>query len=371
MVLAVTMVNKALNEVEWTEFFFSEVFDIKKGFYNKKPRCSGNGKIPFLGATSKNNGITEFYTLQELENGSRTGNGKNESIDKKLFDGNCIVVTNNGSVGHAYYQPTDFTCSHDINPLYLKNHELNRNLAIFLICSIEKQRICFEYARKWRPIRMIKSKIMLPVTKTGQPNYTFMEEYIRDKESLYLDIIKKGLSNKLGEPIKVVSVSEKKWLGFDISEIFNIRSGERLVKTSMKKGFKPFIGASNFNNGVTEFVSNYNNSIDSNVLGVNYNGSVVDNFYHPYKCLFSDDVKRFSLKEIDGNKYIYLFIKSAILMQKSKYEYGYKFNANRMEKQKILLPVDLDGRPDYEYMKQYMCNIEKKQISEYLKYIEN
>ena len=36
---------------------------------------------------------------------------------------------------------------------------------------------------------------------------------------------------------------------------------------------------------------------DKNVLGVNYNGSVVENFYHPYECIFSEDVKRISFKE--------------------------------------------------------------------------
>ena len=37
--------------------------------------------------------------------------------------------------------------------------------------------------------------------------------------------------------------------------------------------------------------------IDKNVLGVNYNGSVVENFYQPYECIFSEDVKRISFKE--------------------------------------------------------------------------
>ena len=66
-------------------------------------------------------------------------------------------------------------------------------------------------------------------------------------------------------------------------------------------------------------------SIKDNVI-VNYNGSVVENFYHPYSALFSDDVKRLHLKNVEGNKYIYLFIKQCILKQKPKFEYGYKFN---------------------------------------------
>ena len=67
----------------------------------------------------------------------------------------------------------------------------------------------------------------------------------------------------------------------------------------------------------TNYVSNTNNSQDKNVLGVNYNGNgMVISFYHPYECIFSDDVKRFHLKEIADNMYVYLFMKAVILQQK-------------------------------------------------------
>ena len=96
------------------------------------------------------------------------------------------------------------------------------------------------------------------------------------------------------------------WKEFFIQDIFYIRPGKRLTKSQMLKGSKPFVGATEFNNGVTAFVSNANLSEDRNVLGVNYNGSVVENFYHPYTCIFSDDVKRFRIKNHEGNVYTYL-----------------------------------------------------------------
>ncbi|MGE4346907.1 MAG: restriction endonuclease subunit S [Flavobacteriaceae bacterium] len=174
---------KLNSEVEWKEFLFPEVFEIKNGFYNKKPISSGNGKIPFLGATANNNGVTGYYTLSEIEENSKIGYGKNEPLTQKLFKGNCIAVTNNGSVGYAYYQVSEFTCSHDVNPLYLKNHTLNPFIAKFLITAIEQQRVCFEYARKWRPMRMKKSKILLPANSNGQPDFVYMENYIRVLEN--------------------------------------------------------------------------------------------------------------------------------------------------------------------------------------------
>lgn len=165
-------------------------------------------------------------------------------------------------------------------------------------------------------------------------------------------------------------IDKIKWGEFKISEIFNISPGIRLTKADMIEGNTPFIGASDSNNGITAFCGNENASIDSNVLGVNYNGSVVENFYHPYRALFSDDVKRLRLKDIMGNKYIYLFIKQCILRQKQKFEYGYKFNEERMKEQIILLPISPDGSPAYSYMEEYMKQLEIKVLRRYKNYLK-
>lgn len=137
----------------------------------------------------------------------------------------------------------------------------------------------------------------------------------------------------------------------------------------MEEGSIPFIGATDSNNGITNWIENKNITYDKNLLGVNYNGSVVENFYHCYGCVFSDDVKRLHLKSYPDNKFVLLFLKTAILKQKVKYTYGYKFNGKRMEKQKILLPVKDDGNPDYKYMEDYMRYKMYEQYKKYFDYI--
>lgn len=169
----------------------------------------------------------------------------------------------------------------------------------------------------------------------------------------------------------MLNLHDRDWKEFYIKDIFFINPGKRLTKTNMIDGNKPFIGATDSNNGVTAFVSNSNISEDRNVLGVNYNGSVVESFYHPYSCLFSDDVKRFKLKAISGTKYHYLFFKTVILQQKCKYAYGYKFNEQRMQKQMILLPVTNSGTPDYDFMEQYIKEREQKITQNYISFIDN
>ncbi len=157
---------------------------------------------------------------------------------------------------------------------------------------------------------------------------------------------------------------------FFIEDIFEIKSGVRLTKANQMLGIIPFVGATDSNNGITEFVSNKNISLDKNVLGVNYNGSVAEVFYHEYECVFSDDVKRLKLKNLTlPNKWIYLFIKQSILQQKCKYRYGYKFNANRMKRQIILLPIDKNGKLNYDFMENYIKILEAKKYIDILKYL--
>ncbi|RSJ55437.1 Restriction enzyme BgcI subunit beta [Streptococcus gordonii] len=537
-----------LTDVEWEGFDLIDIFDIKDGYYNKKPPLDKDGTIPFLGATQNNNGVTAFYRKETIENWDKVGNLSSKDVHLRFFPGNCLAVTNNGSVGHIYYQLQMFTCSHDITPLYLKNFVLTKELAHFLIPLLQKSGESFEYGKKWRPKRMRKSKLMLPIDFQGQPNWQFMEDYIKQEQKqqaqkiidyyerklvelagdvvgldkvewktfrftevfqeiqrgkrltkanhtdgpkpyisstsenngvdafignetgvrkfedvltlansgsvgstfyqqfefvasdhvtalksenadkyayLFLSTVVKRLEEKYsfnreindtrikrekvilpadkeGNPnfqymsdfvkkleldkaqevleyiyiyIRVKNILEEKvceisWKDFWIEDVCEIKSGVRLTKANQEIGLRPFVGASDSDNGVTAFVSNKNKSLDVNVLGVNYNGSVVENFYHPYEAIFSDDVKRLKWKdEIYGNKYTYLFLKQMILSQKIKYAYGYKFNGERMKRQKIMLPVAETGLQDYDYMTSYMQKQELEQIFKILNYL--
>lgn len=71
------------------------------------------------------------------------------------------------------------------------------------------------------------------------------------------------------------------------------------------------------------------------------------------------------------NKYIGTFITTIADRVRGKYNFGYKRSANRLSKEIITLPVDNDGSPDWEYMEDYMRNIESAHILTYLKMVQN
>lgn len=176
-----------LAEREWKKFRMTEIFKMCNGFYNTKPMESEDGDIPFIGASAVNNGITSWHRLEDIESAPKAGNadrkkGKNQPIEQKIFEGNCICVTNDGSVGYAHYQEMPFTCSHSVNPLYSHpgmGWTMNKYNALFLCGVIEQERFRWAYGRKWRPSRMRDSFISLPVNSEGEPDWVFMENYIK------------------------------------------------------------------------------------------------------------------------------------------------------------------------------------------------
>lgn len=175
---------------------------------------------------------------------------------------------------------------------------------------------------------------------------------------------------ELGDPIEILALDEKEWHELPLDDIFTVGAGKRLETRNKVPGTRPFIGATDNGNGVTGFVGNDNASKDSNVLGVNYNGAPCIAFYHPYECIFTDDVKRLHLRNYEDNKFVLLFFVSVFAQQRSKYSYGYKFKEQRMLRQKLMLPVTDSGKPDYEYMEQYAKNMMLRKYQQYLSFLD-
>ena len=148
---------------DWKEFTLNDVFILKGGFYNKKPEHSAEGDIPFLASTESNNGVTELYNIEDIKGWDKVGN-EDDTLDKKLYKGNCIAVTVNGSVCNAFYQKEQFTCSHDITAFYVRHYKMNPYLAMFLCTIIMKDKYRWSYGRKPHDVKKFgKSVIKLPV----------------------------------------------------------------------------------------------------------------------------------------------------------------------------------------------------------------
>lgn len=336
----------------WKTFGFTEIFEVCKGFYNKKPEPSGEGTIPFLSATSDNNGVTEHYTLEEIANATRTGDGHNDPLSRKLFPGHAVCVTNNGSVGFAYYQAEQFTCSHDVNPLYRLDGEFTEATGLFVASVIMKDRYRWAYGRKWRPERMVHSTVDLPATPDGKPDWQWMENYIKSLHS-------EPLTTQNDAHVASFDTTVWKWfqLGGD-DGLFEIRKGKRLTSDDQTEGDTPYIGAIDSNNGVSNRIGQ-NPIHDGNTISLSYNGSVGEAFYQPTSYWATDDVNAFYLRPEYGTlcPATGLFVCSVLKHDRYRYSYGRKWTLDNMNATKIKLPATSDGKPDWQWMENYIKSL--------------
>ena len=340
----------SVHDRPWKQFFIGDIFTVSRPTARNKDDYS-KGNIPFVASGSINNGVMKCCLPKETE---------------KLDEGNCITVS--PVDGSTFYQQTDFLGRGGAGSsiLILRSENLNRERGLFLARAIQHTCSKYTYGRMGNKDGIKRERILLPVNESGNPDYAFMDEYIKERESTecWRSICSES------EIQSAPDLSEKKWGRYTFDELFEIRPGKRLENRNKIPGSIPFVGASDSNNGVTGFVNNINESLDSNTLGVSYNGAPCIAFHHPYECIFTDDVKHLHLKYHDDNKYVHLFLATVIGMQKVKYSYGYKFNEQRMKKQTIMLPMTDSGNPDYEYMETYIKWKESVLLRRYCDYVK-
>jgi len=331
----------------WKPFCIGDLFYIESGKCTQANRLKSADKgIPYVGATNRNNGVLGFV----------------EPVEKFIQHGSCIafIKQGEGSVGYSVYKAENFVASSSVALGYADF--LNRYTGMFITTVADKVRGKYNYNYPRSEQRLRKEIIQLPVNELGEPDFEYMENYIRRIEEKILSEYQKFL--QVPETFEVVPLNQKVWKAFLIEDFAEILSSQDIYEDERIAGKTPYIGASANNNGVCHFVGNENFTLEEDCISVNRNGSVGYTFYHPYAALYSNDCRKIRLRE--KNKFVSIFIAQQITAQREKYNYGYKMGTARLKRQKILLPVNEVGEPDFEYMEAYIKNIFAEKLQSYI-----
>ena len=270
--------------------------------------------------------------------------------------------------GFTTYQANNFSASDHVEILTPK-FQINKHVALFLTVQFNKNnQKKFSYGYKACQDRLRKMSIILPVNSKGEPDYEFMEEYIKEREAKLKEQYKNHVKARVAELTKEINPAQK-WDDFFISDIFtSIQRGKRLTKVKQTIGKIPYVSSTSLNNGVDNFIGNDTGvRIFQDCLSLANSGSVGSCFYEPFKFVASDHVTH--LKN-NYSKYTYLFLACLLNRLSEKYNFNREINDDRISREKILLPVTPKGEPDYTYMKNYMKYLEQKKLLEYLNYIK-
>ena len=117
----------------------------------------GKGKCPYVTTQATNNGVEGFY-------------------DYYTEEGNVLTVDSD-VLGYCSYQPLKFSASDHVEKLIPK-FSMNKYVALFLTTVINLEQYRYNYGIKCSQTRMKKAHIKLP-SKNGEPDFEFMESYIK------------------------------------------------------------------------------------------------------------------------------------------------------------------------------------------------
>lgn len=349
---------KKLNEKVWDVFEIGKIFkDIEPTKGRTTADLVAGNNLPYIAAAKVNNGFAGMYSRECHEDWVSKGNGI-------LF-----VQLGDGAAGLSYYIPMDFVGMRGKTSIGYFD-ALNQNNGLFLANCLSVNKAIFSHGYSWTGNRLIRTKVMLPVGRGKKPDYKYMEEYTLSKRkellSRYKAFVKKQM---LGlEYSKILPLSEKEWDSFELGNLAKIYSGQDIYAQERKEGNIPYITSGASNNGVGYFVGNDNNSKAKNSISVNRNGAVGEAFYHPYEALYGNDCRRVSIEKTKDFG-VQLFFTMCISLQKKAFSYSRKLGTERLKKLQIMLPIDENGEPDYEYMEKYAKNMMLKKYKQYLEFL--
>lgn len=170
-----------LDTKEWKEFRVGDLFEVTGSTTTPLEELEdiGPGVFPYVTTSATDNGVAGFYS-------------------RKTEEGNIICIES-ACAAYSTYQAEPFSASDHVEKCIPK-FEMNAYIAMFLVTILNMDQYKYSYGRKCNQIRIRDRIIKLPVDSNGDPDWQFMEHYIK---SLKMAIM-------LSDSWKIVSMSESK-----------------------------------------------------------------------------------------------------------------------------------------------------------------
>lgn len=176
----------------------------------------------------------------------------------------------------------------------------------------------------------------------------------------------------------IPALDEKEWKKFKAfgdDGIFDIAATSSSIDgIRLKDGWKknlPYVTRTDNSNGIAHFVSSENLFYGYDPAGcITVGLDTQTAFWQPHDFVTGQNIQVISGNKL--NQYLAHFIVPLLRSQMTaKFNWGGNgATLGRMKRLEIMLPVTDAGRPDYEYMEQYVKNMMLHKYEQYLGFIE-
>ena len=320
---------------KWGSFRISDLFPILQNGKANQGMLSDGTECFYVGAKKNDNGVMLHCAYDE------------DLIQK----GNCIIFICNGqgSVGYANYMNVDFIGTTDIVAGY--NENLNQYNGLFIATVLCQERPKYSFGRKWKT-HLKDTVIKLPQTLDGNPDWKYMEQYIKSLNYKPLTTMNKSEN--------VLQLDIKNWKEFKVGDFFDIHPTKFIEGVSAGDCVDygaPLVVNSAENNGIAGLcdilpteegnIITFSDTTDGNTF-----------FYQPKPFIGFAYIQGMYPKTRKWSKEELLFLSTIMMFDsKGKYSYGRKMRRDIILEIKIKLPVDKTGNPDWQFMKNYIKSL--------------
>lgn len=164
-------------------------------------------------------------------------------------------------------------------------------------------------------------------------------------------------------------MNNKEWQEFVLEDVFDLYTGALIPNEIIEYGSIPRITATENNNGIAMFtnhIEHKNFRVFKNFISISFLGSV---FYQEGVSSLDMKIHGIKPKEVELNKNIALFLIPLLCNFSSKYSYGNQLSMRLLKRQRMKLPVDSEGNPDWNYIERLGSSIYYKQNIDILRYL--
>lgn len=333
------MMKNKIDTTKWENFVIEDLFDIKRPLSRSQSDYE-EGEIPFIASGNYNNGVLKYLMPKD-----------NELLDK----GNCITVS--PVDGSSFYQKEDFLGRGGAGSsiILLYNDHLNEKNGTFIATIIRKICSKYGYSDMGSKESIRKEIIKIPVDDESNPDWSYMEQYMKNLE----EKVRKSLKGLNSYSNEISKVNINKWKKYKIGKLFDATNTGNVLSRDVIDGSGniPYVTASGVNNGVVAHIdaSKYQ-IIKGNCILV---GGKTFTLTYQSNDFVSNDSHNFEmhLKNNIIGVYEYLFVISVLRKTFSdKYYWGDAVTKGKLLEEEISLPSTLENEPDWNYMKNYMMN---------------
>ena len=345
-----------LTDREWGTFRIDEILNIEKCKCSKVSSFS-EGSTPYVGATNRNNGVLSFV----------------EKKDTMITKGNCLafICDGEGSIGLSIYKYENFIGSTTVK--VGRSEYLNKYVGMFLTTVADTVRGKYNFGYKRNTEHLSAEILQLPIQSDGAPDWEFMSNYMKQVEDELLSEVRPKLETQLlNHIINLGALEDREWRKFKIGNLFSVRIGKSLDGNKVNRvGQVAYITRKESDNGLDGFIDEDDSMLTDVYPVITIGNETAQPFVQVYPFFTGTKVNILIPNEsIARDLYTLQFIAVSLAQHKGKYSYSYTINSSRLREQVVLLPVQSDGTPDWEFMSAFMQRVEQETLGKALQFFK-